>query len=91
MSLLWFLMLFLSNSAFEVEGIQDAPAIKLAECPPQVRKTFEAESKGAKIETVHKEQGDDETIYWAEISFGGKPFAIGVLEDGTLSEMNRCR
>ena len=62
--------------------------IKLSDCPAAVRKTIEAEARGAKIEAVHKEKEEDETIYWTEVTIGGKTYAIGVLEDGTLTEMN---
>jgi hypothetical protein len=62
--------------------------IKLSDCPAAVRKTLEAEARGAKLEGVHKEKEDDETVYWAEVMIGGKTYAIGVLEDGTLTEMN---
>jgi hypothetical protein len=62
--------------------------MKLADCPPSVRKTFEAEARGSKIEAVHREKAEDETTYWAEVMIGGKAYAIGVLEDGTLAEMN---
>jgi hypothetical protein len=61
---------------------------KLSDCPAAVRKTIEAESRGARIESVHKEKDEDETIYWAEAVVAGKPYAIGVLEDGTLAEMS---
>jgi hypothetical protein len=67
----------------------DEQVLKFADCPPAVRKALQAESKGAKIETVTKEKAeDDEAIYWAEANVGGKTYAIGVLEDGTLAEMN---
>jgi hypothetical protein len=62
--------------------------LKLSDCPPAVRKTLESEARGAKLEAVHKEKDGDETVYWAEAAVGGKAYAIGVLEDGTLSEMN---
>jgi hypothetical protein len=63
--------------------------IKLSDCPPAVRKTFEVEAKGAKIPNVTKEKdADDETVYWADAELGGRTYAIGVLEDGTLTEMN---
>jgi hypothetical protein len=63
--------------------------LKFSDCPPAVRKTFQAEAKGAKIETVTKEKDDnDETVYWADAELGGRTYAIGVLEDGTLTEMN---
>ncbi len=62
--------------------------IKLADCPAAVRKTFEAEARGSKVETVRKEKEEDDTVYWAEVTIGGKAYAIGVLEDGTLTEMN---
>jgi hypothetical protein len=67
----------------------DEQEIKLSDCPAAVRKSLEAEAKGAKIETVTKEKGeDDQTVFWAEVKIGDRPYAIGVLEDGTLSEMN---
>ena len=67
----------------------DEQEIKFADCPAAVRKALEAEAKGAKIETVTKETGDDEqTVYWAEAKLDDRLYAIGVLEDGTLSEMN---
>jgi hypothetical protein len=63
--------------------------IKFADCPAAVRKALHAEAKGAQIETVTKEKGDDDqSVYWAEVKLDGRPYAIGVLEDGTLSEMN---
>jgi hypothetical protein len=69
--------------------IADAQEQKFSDCPPAVRKTLQAESKGAKIETVTKEKDDDDqNVYWADAVVGGKNYAIGVLEDGTLSEMN---
>ena len=67
----------------------DAQEVKFSDCPAAVKKTLQAEAKGAKIETVHKESGeDDETVYWADVAIGGRTYAIGVLEDGTLTEMN---
>lgn len=62
--------------------------MKFSDCPAAVRKGIEAEAKAARVETVHKEQEGDETIYWAEAVIAGKAYAIGVLEDGTLAEMN---
>jgi hypothetical protein len=67
----------------------DDQEIKLSDCPPAVRKTFQAEAKGAKIETVTRErEADAEALYWAEVELGGKKYEIGILEDGTLTEMN---
>jgi hypothetical protein len=88
MQSLWVATAALLSLAFEIAPFQDAPAIKLSDCPAGVRKTLQAEAKGAKIETVRKEKEDDETVYWADVTIGGKPYAIGVLEDGTLTEMN---
>jgi hypothetical protein len=67
---------------------RDGREIKLADCPPAVRKAIQAEAKGAKIEIVTKEEEDEGTVYWADAAIGGKMYAIGVLEDGTLTEMN---
>jgi hypothetical protein len=67
----------------------DDQEIKFSECPKAVQKTFQSEAKGAKIETVTREQeGDGEALYWAEVELGGKAYEIGVLDDGTLTEMN---
>src|SRR5262249_30211103 len=52
------------------------------------RKTIEAEARGARIQNVQKSKEDEETIYWAEAAVAGKTYAIGVLEDGSLVEMN---
>jgi hypothetical protein len=67
----------------------DEQKIKLADCPEVVRAAFQAEAKAAKIDHVVKELGEDgENVYWAEVTSGGKTYAVGVLEDGTLTEMN---
>ncbi len=63
--------------------------IKFADCPKAVQSAFQAEAKGAKIETVNRERDDDDfTVYWAEAAIGGKTYYIGVLDDGTLKEMS---
>jgi hypothetical protein len=68
---------------------RDEEKIKISDCPASVRKTFESEAKGVKLDKVTKEKNaDDETLFWADVSIGGKMYAIGVLEDGTLTEMN---
>jgi hypothetical protein len=68
---------------------RDEHEIKFSDCPAAVRKALLAEAKQAKIETVTKETGDDEqTVYWAEVKVDDRLYAIGVLEDGSLSEMN---
>jgi hypothetical protein len=67
----------------------DAQEVKFSDCPAAVKKTFQAEAKGAKLETVHKDNDEDnETVYWADVVVGGRTYAIGVLENGTLSEMS---
>lgn len=63
--------------------------IKLSECPAAVRKTIEAEAHGGRVEVVQKEKEEGgPTLFWADAVIGGKTYAIGVLEDGTLTEMN---
>lgn len=69
-------------------GRGDEPQVKLADCPPAVRKTFQAEAGGAKIPAVTRQkEGDEEAVYWADVAVGGRMYAIGVQEDGTLVEM----
>ncbi len=88
MSPLWITTVVLSSLVSAGTKGDDEQEVKFADCPAPVRKTLQAEAKGFKIETVTKEPGDDETIYWAEAAVDGKTYAIGVLEDGTLTEMN---
>jgi hypothetical protein len=67
----------------------DEQELKFSDCPAAVRKTLQTEAKGAKIETVTREKDDDDqVVYWAEAKVSGQSYAIGVLENGRLSEMN---
>jgi hypothetical protein len=85
---LWVVIAALSGFVFGMVSAGDEEELKFADCPAAVRKTFQTEVKGTKIETVSKEKDeDDQTIYWADVSIDGRPYAVGVLEDGTLSEM----
>jgi hypothetical protein len=88
MQLPWFVTAALLSCVLEMAPVMDAQEVKLSDCPEAVRKTFQAEARGSKIESVSKDQEDDETVYWAEVTIAGRQYAIGVLEDGTLSEMN---
>jgi hypothetical protein len=70
-------------------GAPDDPKLKFADAPAPVQSTMKAEAQGAKIEFIDKEKDDDDVItFWADAVIGGKTYAIGVLEDGTLTEMN---
>jgi hypothetical protein len=67
----------------------DEQQIRFADCPAIVRNTIQAEAKSAKVETVTREKGEDDgTIFWADVTVRGKAYVIGVLEDGTLTEMS---
>ena len=44
--------------------------------------------RGRRSRPSTRRRREDETVYWAEVAIGGKTYAIGVLEDGTLTEMN---
>ena len=67
----------------------DDLVMKFNDCPAPVKKSLQAEAPGVKIESVTRERDEDnETVYWAEVAITGKTYAIGVFEDGTLSEMN---
>jgi len=86
---LWVVTAATLGLVFGVAPTGDEQKIKFSDCPAAVRKTFQSETKGAKIETVTKEKNvDDETVFWAELAIGGKMYTIGVLDDGTLTEMN---
>jgi hypothetical protein len=85
----WFVILALLGFASAGTSVVDDPKLKLSECPEAVRKALQAEAAGAKIEVVTKEKDEgDEVVFWADVLIGGKTYAIGVLEDGTLTEMN---
>jgi hypothetical protein len=88
MQLLWVVTAALLSCVLEMAPVIDAQEVKLSDCPEAVRKTFQAEARGSKIESVSKDQEEDETVYWADVTIAGRQYAIGVLEDGTLSEMN---
>lgn len=66
----------------------DAVDVKLTDCPAAVRKTIRAESRGGRVESVSKETEDGKTTYWADALIDGKPYGIGVTEDGTLTEFS---
>ncbi len=85
----WVVTAALLSLVFETAPANDEQEQKFSDCPPAVQKTFVAEAKGVKIETVTREKGEDEeTVYWADVVIGGRNYEIGVLEDGTLTEMN---
>ena len=67
---------------------QRRPGDEALRLPARRAEDHRGRGRGAKIEAVHKEKEGDETVYWAEAAIGGKAYAIGVLEDGTLTEMN---
>ena len=89
MQSIWFLIAPLSGFVFGLAFSADDEEIKFADCPAAVRKTFQAEAKRAKIETVTREKDEDnETVYWARVDIGGKTYDLATCEDGTLTEMN---
>jgi hypothetical protein len=85
---LWFLTAALLSLGSGLAPPGDEQEVKFSDCPAAVRKTFQAEARGAQIQTVTKEKDEEETVYWAEVAIRGRTYAIGVLEDGTLAEMN---
>jgi hypothetical protein len=85
----WVMIAVLSGFFFGVKSPRADDELKFSDCPAVVRKTFQAEARGTKIETVTVDKdGDAGTVYWADVTVGGKTYAIGVLDDGTLTEMN---
>jgi len=89
MQSIWFLIAPLVSVIFSLASVTDDEEIKLADCPQAVRKTLETEARGFKIETVRKtKDDDDETVYWAKVTLGGRTYDVGTFENGTLSEVN---
>ena len=57
--------------------------------PPGRPQDVRGRGQGRRIETLTRENDeDDDTVYWADVTVGGRTYAIGVLGDGTLTEMN---
>ena len=82
-------LLVLGSALLSGPARVDDLKLKFADCPAAVKKTFQAEAPGVDIESVTKEKGEEnETIYWADALLDGRTYTIGVLEDGTLSEVN---
>ena len=89
MQILWIAIATISGLVFGIVSSREGEELKFADCPKAVQKTFQAEARGTKIEIVTREtDGDAGTVYWADVALGGKTYATGVLENGTLTEMN---
>ena len=72
--------------AEDADDDEEEVTVKYADVPLAVRKTFEKEAPGVKIEEVEKETEDGKTTYEAEVTIDGKNYEIEVAEDGTLLE-----
>ena len=84
----WIVNAALLSLVVGIEPADDPEERKFSECPAAVRKTFQAEAKGVKIETVTLEKdAEGQSVYWADVALDGRTYAIGVFKDGTLSEM----
>ncbi|MDR3638266.1 MAG: hypothetical protein P4L84_30970 [Isosphaeraceae bacterium] len=75
-------------TAAAVSRGEEEQELKLSDCPAAVQRTLRAEAKGAPIEVVTKETGEDSTTYWATVVLAGKNYAVGVAGDGTLNEVS---
>ena len=70
-------------------ALGDETTLKFADCPESVRKAIELEAKGAKIDTVSKEAGEDGvTVYAANALVAGRHYRIRVDHDGQLVAMD---
>lgn len=84
----WFIIAALSGFLFGTVAAGDGEEVKFSDCPAAVKKTLQAEARGAKLDTVSKERDEDAgVVYRAYVTVGGKRYAVSVLEDGTLAEM----
>jgi uncharacterized membrane protein YkoI len=78
--------LFIASVSF-VAAKGDEEEIPFSECPAAVKKTMLDEAKGGKIdETVSKETEDGKTVYWVSVVIDSRDYAIGVTEDGVLTD-----
>jgi hypothetical protein len=81
----WLVTLSLALASADADEV----TLKFADCPAAVRKGLQAEVPSAKFESVTRETDDEnETIFWADAVVGEKTYTLGVLVDGTLSEMS---
>ena len=76
--------LMMASAAFDDEPER----IKLADAPAAVKKTFETEAKGTKVETIIKETEDELTTYSAKVVIAGKTYHVEVGENGTLLDIS---
>ena len=82
-----FYLTITTAATFAAAVADDAPAIKLADCPAAVQKTLKEESRGATIDRVTKETEDEETSYWTTVKIDDNSYEIGVDKEGALIEM----
>lgn len=81
----WLVTLSLAMASADVDEV----TLKFADCPASVQKGLQAEAPSAKFESVTRETDEEnETIFWSDALVGEKTYTIGVLADGTLSEMS---
>jgi hypothetical protein len=64
----------------------DEDEVSYANCPAAVKKTLDEESKGAKIDKIHKDLKYGKPIYAAIYAAGEREYEIVVAQDGTLIE-----
>ncbi len=65
----------------------DATPIKLADCPPAVKKMLEVETRGGRLDSIEKIVEDGRTSYDASATLGGRKYRIYVDAEGMLTEM----
>jgi hypothetical protein len=88
MQAIWLVIAAWIGVSLGLMAANDDEEIRFSDCPAAARKTIQLEAKEAKIETVTRTKTDSgEIIYRTDLNVAGKVYAIGVLEDGTLSEL----
>jgi glucose/arabinose dehydrogenase len=64
----------------------DEADVQFSDLPAAVQKTFQSETRDAKLEVVHKDLKYGVPIFEAVAPLGGKDYEVVVAEDGTLVE-----
>lgn len=84
-AVLWLGVLFCCGSRLLAADAAGAK-VKFADLPAAVQKALQAETDGAKVESVTEETDQGKPVYVAFVTVDGKHYALKVAKDGTLVE-----
>lgn len=82
--------LLLSAVSALILPLSAADTIELADCPPAVRATIDANLQGGTLEDIEQDTRKDAIVYDADVVLGENDvLELRIAEDGTLQETRR--